>query len=119
MDPATRSYWRILGRALRLRCPRCGKGKLFRGVFKMHRECDVCKLQYEREPGFYLGSIYVNYGLTAVLTTLLYFWGFSRGVNENVLLGSLAIFCFGFPVLFFRHARAIWLAFDQFWDPQD
>jgi hypothetical protein len=80
--------------------------------------CPHCGLSYEREPGFYLGSIYVNYGLTALLTTILYFWGFSRGINDKLLLGLLAVFCVAFPILIFRHARAVWLAFDQFWDPQ-
>ena len=111
-------YYISLLRALRLRCPRCGKGKLYRSWFKMPPACPACGLNYEREPGFYLGSIYVNYGLTALLTTILYFVGFSRGMNPSVLLWSLMAFCLVFPMLIFRHARAVWLAFDQFWDPQ-
>jgi hypothetical protein len=85
----------------------------------MNLSCSECGLNFHREPGFYLGSIYVNYGLTAVLTTILYFWGFSRGVPDNWLLGGLAVFCVAFPLTIFRHARAVWLAFDQHWDPQE
>lgn len=117
--PTKTRYTTMLGRALRLRCPRCGQGKLYCGPFKMLPACPHCGLNYEREPGFYLGSIYVNYGLTALLTTILYFWGFSRGINDKLLLGLLAVFCVAFPILIFRHARAVWLAFDQFWDPQE
>jgi hypothetical protein len=85
----------------------------------MYPTCSECGLNYEREPGFYLGSIYVNYGLTALVTTILYLVGFSYGINDQVLLATLAVFCALFPMLIFRHARAVWLAFDQFWDPQE
>jgi hypothetical protein len=76
-------------------------------------------LKIQRDPGFYLGAIYVNYGLTAVLMTALYFWGYSRGVPDGWLLGGLLVFCTVFPLITFRRARAVWLAFDQHWDPQE
>jgi uncharacterized protein (DUF983 family) len=121
MTPQTSTsgrYATIFGRALRLRCPRCGQGKLFRGWFAMHAECSSCGLKYQREPGFFLGSIYVNYGLTALLITAAYFIGFFSGVHPDVLLWSLAAFCLLFPLWFFRYARSLWLAFDQYWDPR-
>ena len=111
-------YTTIFGRALRLRCPRCGKGKLFCGWFKMPGECSSCGLVYQREPGFFLGSIYVNYGLTALLITAAYFIGFFAGIDSTVLLWSLTAFIVLFPLWFFRYARSLWLAFDQYWDPR-
>ena len=69
-DRATRL--RGLFRAARLRCPRCGDGPLFRGWFRMHESCPRCGFSYAREPGFYLGSIYFNYGATVILTGGLY-----------------------------------------------
>jgi uncharacterized protein (DUF983 family) len=111
-------YTMIAGRALRLRCPRCGKGKLFAGWFRMHPECSNCGLLYQREPGFFLGSIYFNYGLTAAIVTASYFIGFFAGADPDVLLWSLTAFCVLFPLWFFRYARSLWLAFDQYWDPR-
>jgi uncharacterized protein (DUF983 family) len=121
MTPEARTsgrYTTILGRALRLRCPRCGQGKLFHGWFAMHGECSSCGLKYQREPGFFLGSIYFNYGLTALLVTAAYFIGFFSGADPDVLLWSLTAFCLLFPLWFFRYARSLWLAFDQYWDPR-
>jgi hypothetical protein len=84
----------------------------------MRQQCDWCGLKYEREPGFFLGSVYVNYGLTAVLTTVLYFSLFAADVaTPDTLLWSLGAFCLLFPVWFFRYARSLWLAMDQYWDP--
>lgn len=35
-----------LTRGLRLRCPRCGEGKLFRGYLKVADRCEACGLDY-------------------------------------------------------------------------
>jgi uncharacterized protein (DUF983 family) len=36
----------ILSVAVRSKCPRCGKGKLFDGFLKLAKSCDVCGLDY-------------------------------------------------------------------------
>jgi len=53
----------VLWRSGRLRCPVCGRGKLFAGLFSMYPACSECRTVYQREPGFFLGAIYFNYGL--------------------------------------------------------
>lgn len=117
-DRITR-YFRLLLRALRLRCPFCGKGKLFRNWIRMHKHCPHCGRLFEREPGFFLGSIYFNYGLTALIVAIMYPIALFSGwlSNEQLLLASLA-FCILFPLWFFRYARSLWLGFDQFVDPR-
>src|SRR5215471_5649637 len=100
-------------RALRLQCPRCGKTKMFAGLFRMHERCAACGLKYEREPGYFLGSIYVNYGVTALAITIAWVvLRFGCGVESRWLLLGLLAFCVLFQTLFFRHARALWLAMD-------
>jgi apolipoprotein N-acyltransferase len=86
---------------------------MFAGLFQMHESCRACGLRYEREPGYFLGSIYVNYGLTALLTTIGWVaLRFGYGLDSGAVLLGLALFCLIFPALFFRHARALWLAID-------
>lgn len=43
-DPVAepRPLWRAIGNGLKLRCPKCGEGKLFRGYLKVADECPVC-----------------------------------------------------------------------------
>ena len=122
MKHAQPRYVTILRRALRLRCPRCGRGILFSGWFQMRQECDWCGLRYEREPGFYLGSIYINYGLTGGLVaaiSIVYFGLWRETIPKLAVFGPLAVFSLVFPLWFFRYARSLWLGFDQYWDPQD
>jgi uncharacterized protein (DUF983 family) len=51
----------MFGRALRLRCPNCGKGKPFVSWFRMRSQCEVCGLAFERgEDGYQVGSYMFN-----------------------------------------------------------
>jgi uncharacterized protein (DUF983 family) len=117
-DEARPTISRLLWRALRLRCPRCGEGVAFRGWFAMYDACPVCGRKFQRAPGYFLGAIYFNYGVTAALMIAgyfaLFFW---QGRVSHLELGFLAAFCLLFPLWFFRYSRALWMAFDESWDP--
>lgn len=92
---------------------------MFAGWFRMRERCQNCGLVFQREPGFYLGAIYFNYGLTALAITAAFFGLYlGAGIQPDVLLWPLTAFCVLFPLWFFRYARALWLGFDQFWDPR-
>ncbi|MCA9267875.1 MAG: DUF983 domain-containing protein [Planctomycetales bacterium] len=112
-------YWRIFGRSVRLRCPVCGRGKLFCGALKMHQRCPECDADFHREEGFFLGSIYLNYGLTTLIVAVGYpALLFSGTLSNDALLWIALAVVLVVPLLFFRHARSLWLGFDQFWDPR-
>jgi len=112
------SYPTVLWRAWRLRCPRCGRRRLFKNWISMYPRCTACGLKYHREPGYFLGSIYVNYGLTALLVTIGYLvLAFTEVVSPQAALAIVMTFAVLFPIWFFRYARSLWLGFDQFWDP--
>ena len=109
-----------LSRAVRLRCPRCGEGKLFFKAFRMYQNCPNCKLLYERDPGYFLGSTYINYGCTALILTVSYLvLHFIVGIENRSLFWPLVTFIVLFPLLLFRYARSFWLALDRFVDPDD
>ena len=102
-----------LSRALRLRCPRCGETPLFRGWFAMAESCALCGLRFERAQGYFVGAIYVNYAVTAVLALGLFFllWGLTAlsTAAELALVLPLVIV---FPLWFFRYSRSLWLALE-------
>jgi uncharacterized protein (DUF983 family) len=120
MAPITRPpLAAALSRALRLRCPMCGRSKLFRSWFRMNEACAECGINFDRGPGFYLGSIYINYGLTAFVVTVGYLAMFFADVpSAGARLAILAVFCLLFPLWFFRYARSLWLAMDVYFDPK-
>jgi uncharacterized protein (DUF983 family) len=112
------SYATLIGRALRLRCPACGRAKLFRNWLSMNDPCPECGRKFDRAPGYLLGAIYFNYGVTALLVIIFYFSLFlTSTLTGRQLLWMLTAFAVLFPLWFFRYARALWIAFDERWDP--
>jgi len=84
----------------------------------MHQHCEHCGLKFERAPGYFLGSIYFNYGLTALIIAVGYpLLHFAAGMPPRPLLFVGLTFSVLFPLCFFRHARSLWIGFDQFFDP--
>jgi hypothetical protein len=84
----------------------------------MHDDCPVCGRRHNRAPGFFLGSIYFNYGVTATLVVAIYFTCyFAELATPRQLLAILLVFSLAFPLWFFRYARAVWIAFDEVFDP--
>lgn len=86
----------------------------------MHQECSSCGESFQRESGFFLGSIYINYGLTSLIVAVAYPILLFNGVlsNTNTMLVA-ASFVFLFPVWFFRYARSLWFNLDQYFDPRE
>ncbi len=109
----------LFGRGLQLKCPVCGEGRLFRGFFTMETNCPNCGLIVEREPGFFLGAIYINYGITSVLTIGGYAaLRFGTELSSRQILSITLVAAVLIPILFFRYARSLWMAFDQWHDPR-
>ncbi|MGA8102501.1 MAG: hypothetical protein WB869_10125 [Candidatus Acidiferrales bacterium] len=109
---------------LEQRCPRCRVGKIYGTAFfhlpaRMHERCGVCGLKFEREEGYFLGAMQVDYGLgvagislLALVTWLLTRWSFSKTV-----IAALLLFLPLVPALT-RLGRIVWIWFDQSVDPE-
>jgi uncharacterized protein (DUF983 family) len=99
------------------KCPRCHQGDFFvtksaynRRFDKMQPRCEVCGLDYEREPGYYTGALYVSYALY-VAWTISTFVVFYTLLNVDIvaylwgLIPSLILL----TPYFFRVARRVWI----------
>lgn len=120
--------WIYLKRALQLRCPECGQKPIFapwrstrslRDWFTPLDGCPRCGYPYEREPGYFLLAIWaVNYGLGSLLGLAIYFTLlFTVELSTPQILCAVLLPVLCFNLLFARHAKAIFLAFDHFVDP--
>ncbi len=93
---------------------------MFLGLFKMHAECPDCHLKFEREHGFFVGAIYLNYAATVAIAIPGYF--VLDYFTEMTLTQQLVLWiAFGtlFPIFFFRYSRSLWLGLDAIFDPQE
>lgn len=108
----------MLRAALRLRCPRCGVGKLYAKPFKMFEHCPQCHLKFEREQGYFVGAIYINYAATVGIAVPGFFLlDTLTAMSIHQQLAIWVPFAIIFPLLFFHHARSLWLALDHFFNP--
>src|SRR5215468_10645712 len=103
----TEGTWSALVALARSRCPRCRKGRLFRGWFAMNDPCPVCGLIFQREEGYFLGAMYVSYLLGGVLLGAGYFLGTSLlpSWHNNVVLAGLFVLYLPLTPLLFRYSR--------------
>lgn len=107
-----------------LRCPSCGKGKLFKSkhpyelskVLDMNEHCAYCKEDFEVETGFYQGAMYISYIITcamciAILPIYIAF-NFSREkFLDNAMYYLIACFTLLFVMAPYivQLSRAVWL----------
>jgi len=77
----------------------------------MEERCAACGLRYEREQGFFVGAIYVNYAITigVVLGVVLVLdWSVGLTLGQQLAIGiALAVLV---PLAVFRYARSLWLS---------
>jgi uncharacterized protein (DUF983 family) len=110
-----------LGRALRLRCPRCGASGLFDSWLRPKRSCPTCGQPIERsEEGYYLGALLVNLliaellPLAGVVGVLLATW--PHPPWDLLLYGGAALAIVS-PFVFYPFSKLAWLAVDLYIQP--
>lgn len=111
---------RIL-RALALRCPECGGGRLFRRWLQLQPRCPKCALKTDRaNPDHFVGAYLVNLILAELLFAgafgvwMLAVWpNVPWGRIEVVLVVAMVIA----PLVLYPFTRTVWLAADLIFDP--
>ena len=114
---------RLLGRALLLRCARCGARKLFRRWFTMAERCPRCGMRFEREEGFFLGAYVINFGATEglLLVVLMAYVLAQANSTDGVAVLPVVLAAIGaavlMPLAFYPFSRALWVAVELIMRP--
>jgi len=103
---------------LQERCPRCRQGRLFRyakynikNFDKMYKQCTNCGLNFEIEPGFYTGAMYISYAFSVAIFVIVGFLLFIFFNDPDIYVyvtATLLTILILFPLLF-RYSRVIYL----------
>jgi uncharacterized protein (DUF983 family) len=104
---------------VRLRCPRCCLGDVFQGRLAMNRSCPVCGLKFEREPGYFLGALYVSYPISGVIlgVFMLLVHALLPDLRLELVLLIAALLYIPLMPAVFRYSRVIWIYFDRWASP--
>lgn len=85
----------------------------------MHERCPECDLKFEREPGYFLGAMYISYGLgivfvAAVAAVVWYATGW--WITTDTIVAVLIFLPLAPTLTLF--ARVLWIYLDQTVDPE-
>jgi uncharacterized protein (DUF983 family) len=112
----------LLRRGLLKRCAICGARGLFHGWFRMRSHCPRCGTKFEREAGFFVGALFVNFGLTEVV---MFAWlaGSTLATlpspDVRLLVGGSVAVCLVLPVLLYPFSKTVWFAIHLAMQPLD
>lgn len=102
----------VIYRGLTHRCPNCGGSTLFRkGTwFQVNKDCPQCGMKIERDEGFFIGSMSLNYGVTLVgFLTPVMILAYKGVIGTTVAIVLSGVGAIVFPALFYRSSRSWWL----------
>jgi uncharacterized protein (DUF983 family) len=92
---------------------------IFRGFPKMRQRCPVCDLRFQREEGYFLGAMYISFGLAlitiAVIAALLWVTT-GRWITKDVIWAVVFFLPLAPSISLF--ARVLWIYLDQTFDPE-
>ena len=85
----------------------------------MYERCSACGLLFEREQGYFVGAIYVNYAFTVGIT-MTGFLVLDRYTDLTLTTQIVIWSVFGvlFPIVFFRYSRSLWLSIEYLFNPE-
>jgi hypothetical protein len=84
----------------------------------MNRQCPVCHIAFEREPGYFLGAMYFSYGMAVIAATPLVLVGLARGWSFPMIGALAAVELVLLTPVIFRYSRVVWMYMDQYFDPR-
>ncbi|HET7537626.1 MAG TPA: DUF983 domain-containing protein [Candidatus Didemnitutus sp.] len=111
----------ILSRGFKNCCPNCGSKTLFRAdkFFELNKSCPSCGLKLEKDEGFFLGAMSLNYGVTCVcfLAPIAILW-YKEVLSDTMaaVIGIAAALIV--PIVLYRASRSWQLMLYYYFLPQ-
>jgi hypothetical protein len=82
---------RLILSVVKEKCPNCGLSQVFenpKNIFAippMKDFCGVCNYKFDREPGYFLGAMYISYGFAVILAIITFVM--SRLIAPGLAIG--------------------------------
>lgn len=97
-------------------CPKCSGDKIFKtkGSFtkfklpEMNEKCSNCAMTFDKEPGYFLGAMYLSYGF-AIVQLMVVFLIFVNLIDLGWLFLVMFFTLIGFMFFNYRYARICYI----------
>jgi Protein of unknown function (DUF983) len=85
----------------------------------MLERCPNCGLKFEREQGYFLGAMYISYGLAliTIVALALLLWTSTSWSMQRIFLWAILLFLPLAPTLTL-FSRVLWIYLDRATDPE-
>jgi uncharacterized protein (DUF983 family) len=85
----------------------------------MNERCPNCGLKFEREEGYFLGAMYISYGLAliTIVGLALLLWAVTSWSLQKIVVWAIVLFLPAAPTLTL-FSRVLWIHLDWVIDPQ-
>jgi len=93
-------------------------GSIFRGFPKMQERCPICDLKFAREAGYFVGAMYISYGIALLVITLIaaLLWAVTGWwITKDVIW---AVICSTVRPTITLLPGVLWIYLDQTLDPE-
>ena len=107
-----------LAAVVKLHCPHCLKGRVFTGLLAMNEHCPNCGIEYEREHGFFMMSIFFGYVLGFLAAVPIFLILYLLHAPLYAYLIGITLTLVILSPLIFRYARVLWMHMDELMDPR-
>ena len=99
------------------KCPVCKKGEVYQSkgnllllkIPKMNENCPNCNHRFEKEPGYFVGAMYVSYGLCIAEMIIFFILGRLVGIPVDYIIYVLIAVILILWTFNFRVSRIIWM----------
>jgi hypothetical protein len=81
--------------------------------------CPICDLKFQREEGYFLGAMYISFGLALVIIALIaaLLWAITGWWITKDVIWAVVLFLPLAPSISL-FARVLWIYLDQTFDPE-
>ena len=85
----------------------------------MQERCPVCDLKFAREAGYFIGAMYISYGIALLTITLIaaLLWAVTGWWITKDVIWAVILFLPFAPAITLL-ARVLWIYLDQTLDPE-
>jgi Protein of unknown function (DUF983) len=85
----------------------------------MYQRCPVCDLKFQREEGYFLGAMYISFGLALLIIALIaaLLWAITGWWITKDVIWAVVLFLPLAPSISL-FARVLWIYLDQTFDPE-
>ncbi len=111
LDKLALTFRKLYICGVRLRCPNCEQGRVFRHLFRIEPMCGVCGVRFERLDGESIGGMAITMGIIPPVSIGGFFlidWltDVPAWANGTFWLVFIVVGC----TMIYRHSRAAWVA---------